>query len=72
MTLGPSADIVGKTLEESGLRNRHDVIVLAVQQLGAEGLQFNPSAQMRMQEGDTLIVMGDIPNLKRMESGFEP
>ena len=71
VTLGPSADIVGKTLEEARIRNQYDVIVLAIQQLAAEAMQFNPSAQMRVEEGDTLIVMGDIPNLKRMERDFE-
>ena len=71
VTLGPSADIVGKTFEEAKIRNRYDVIILAIQPVAAEGMEFNPSAQMRMEEGDTLIVMGDILILKRMESDFE-
>ena len=70
-TIGPSADIAGKSLEEAKIQNRYDVIVLAIQRLAADGMEFNPSARFRLEEGDTLIVMGDVPNLKRMESDFE-
>lgn len=71
ITLGGSSNAVGKTLEQAQIRNRYGVIVLAIQKLDAESMQFNPSGDTRMEEGDTLVAMGDVPDLKRMETDFE-
>jgi voltage-gated potassium channel len=42
VTIGPSAVVVGQTLEETKIRNRYDVIVLAVQEMAADGMAFTP------------------------------
>jgi voltage-gated potassium channel len=55
--------VIGQTLAESQIRTRYSIIVLAIQKLAAEHMQFNPSGETRMDEGDTLIAMGDIPDL---------
>jgi chloride channel protein, CIC family len=59
----------GKTVAESGLRNRFGVSVLAVKRQARDGIQrrFVPGPEDRLQSGDVLIVLGTddaIANLK--------
>ncbi len=59
----------GKTVAESGLRNRFGVSVLAVKRQTRDGTQrrFVPGPEDRLQSGDVLIVLGTddaITNLK--------
>lgn len=55
-----------KTLQESGLTDALDVIVLAVTRAG-EALQFNPPADTSIEPGHVLIVMGRRQELDRMK-----
>lgn len=71
MTMGTSTDLAGKTLAEMQILNRYSAIVLAIRKRTDEGMRFNPSSDTRMEAGDILVAMGDISNLKRMESDFE-
>lgn len=60
----------GKTIEESGLRQKFGVILLAV--LRSEGdMEFNPSGKTRIEAGDVLIAMGDREMLQRIEHEVE-
>ena len=59
-----------QTLDESRIRQRYGVIVLAVQKPDEEML-FNPASGIRMEAGDYLIVMGAGKDLKRMENDFD-
>ena len=70
-TQGPSTDIAGKTLAETQIGARYGVIVLGIQKGTDEPMRFNPSSDTRMEKGDTLVAMGDVADLKRMEIDFE-
>ncbi len=70
-TLGPSTDIAGKTLAETQIRTRYGVIVLGIQKGTDERMRFNPSGDTRIEKGDTLVAMGDVADLKRMEIDVE-
>jgi CIC family chloride channel protein len=63
--------IEGKTVAESGLRNRYGVSVLAVKRLSRGGLErrFVPGPEDRLQHGDVLIVLGTDEAVGRLRSG---
>jgi CIC family chloride channel protein len=63
--------IEGRTVAESGLRNRYGVSVLAVKRLTREGLErrFVPGPADRLQHGDVLIVLGTEEALSRLKTG---
>lgn len=63
--------IEGRTVAESGLRNRFGVSVLAIKRLTREGLErrFVPGPSDRLQHGDVLIVLGTDDAVSRLRSG---
>lgn len=63
--------IEGRTVAESGLRNRYGVSVLAVKRLSRGGLErrFVPGPEDRLQHGDVLIVLGTDEALARLKTG---
>lgn len=61
-----NSSLVGKTLGDSAIRQRADVIILGVKP--AEGvLLFNPTPETLIRTGDTLIVIGGDTQLKKLE-----
>lgn len=64
--IGPSSPVVSFTLEQLRLGSKYGVIVLAIQRKNGN-MQFNPSADLRIEAGDVLITMGERPKLKRLE-----
>jgi voltage-gated potassium channel len=66
MEIGPSSPVVSFTLEQLRLGSKYGVIVLAIQRKNGS-MQFNPSADLRIESGDVLITMGERPKLKRLE-----
>ncbi|HSD71995.1 MAG TPA: chloride channel protein, partial [Thermoanaerobaculia bacterium] len=63
--------IEGRTVAESGLRNRYGVSVLAVKRLSRGGLErrFVPGPEDRLQHGDVLIVLGTDEAVSRLRAG---
>jgi CIC family chloride channel protein len=63
--------IEGRTVAESGLRNRYGVSVLAVKRLSRGGLErrFVPGPEDRLQHGDVLIVLGTDEAVARLRTG---
>jgi voltage-gated potassium channel len=62
--------VADKTLEESKLRQKFGVIVLAIMRPSG-AMEFNPAGQARIQAGDVLIAMGERSHLQRMEAEVE-
>jgi len=52
------ASIVGKTLIESGIRKKYDIIVIGIKPADKE-MVFNPRADMIINNDDILIVLGE-------------
>lgn len=65
----PTSEVVSQTLEESQIRRRYGVIVLAIQK-PSQDMLFNPGGDIRVEAGDYLIAMGETKDLKRMEDDF--
>ncbi|MDJ0783344.1 MAG: potassium channel protein [Desulfosarcinaceae bacterium] len=68
-----SADsaLTGVTLMESGIRQKYDLIIITIKK--ADGsMHFNPGADARIEANDTVIVVGQGKDLKRLERKLMP
>ncbi|MCL5290758.1 MAG: potassium channel family protein [Bacillota bacterium] len=63
--LAPS-QFVGKTLVESGARNKYGVSILAIRR--AEEIMISPGANQMIKEGDVLVVIGKTEKLQHFET----
>ncbi len=57
--------LAGKTILESGLKNKFDLLVLGAKDT-AGNIQFNPPPNQVMDQNTTFIIMGDIRNIKKI------
>lgn len=64
LTVCDTSDVVGKTLEESGLRQAYGLIVVAVKKESGKMI-FNPAASYLIEKMDTLIALGEEKSLAR-------
>jgi voltage-gated potassium channel len=67
----PSSDLVDIALQDSGIRQQFDLIIVAVGKPEGDML-FNPSSQTRLQGGDTVVVIGEKENLQRLGKALNP
>ena len=65
--VGNPSRFVGKSLEETHIRDRFGLIVLAIRRQDGQ-LDFNPEPTQTISAGDYLIVMGSTENLRQLES----
>lgn len=65
-----SSSVAEKTLEQSQLRQRFGVIVLAIMRHDGE-MSFNPAGSTKIHSSDVLIVMGERAKLNKMEAELE-
>jgi voltage-gated potassium channel len=66
VSVKPGAQLAGQTLIDSALRAKLDLLVVAIKRASGE-MVFNPQPREVINEGDTLIVLGESGNLKRLE-----
>ncbi|PID76235.1 MAG: potassium channel protein [Deltaproteobacteria bacterium] len=67
----PDSKLVNIMLKDSGIRQRFNLIIIAIKKENDEML-FNPSFESRIQVGDTVIAVGDIDNLRSLEKELNP
>ena len=67
LPVAPGSALSSRTLEQAQLGRTYGVIVLAVRRKDG-GMLFNPQADMRLEDGDVLIAMGERQKLKLLES----
>ena len=70
-TVGPSSKLVDVSLMDSGIRKKLNLIVLAMIRADNQML-FNPAAETVIREGDTIIAVGEIQSLQRLEEILNP
>jgi voltage-gated potassium channel len=63
--VGVSSSLGGKTILETGLRQKLGIIVVAVKKKDGQ-MEFNPSPDTAVESGDRLIVLGDGEGLARL------
>ena len=66
VAVGGQTFCAGKTLQESGLREQLGLIVIAIKKAD-DSMQFNPTADTRIEAGDSLVLMGPVENLREIE-----
>jgi len=69
--LSPGSELLHKTLSEAQIPKRTGCVIVALRRSDAAVL-FNPQADTRLEAGDTLIVIGEIPKvaeLKKLAGG---
>jgi voltage-gated potassium channel len=65
LTVGPQAELAGVSLKDSGIRQKLDLIVLAVKKSDGS-MRFNPPADTVVEVGDTLIAMGPGSSMSKL------
>jgi voltage-gated potassium channel len=63
----PNASLIGSSLKEAEVRRKLGVIIVAIEDAAGK-MVFNPSPDARINEGDTLIALGEIKDLVRLET----
>lgn len=58
--------IMGLSLDECGMRKELGIIIVAIKRASGE-MEFNPTSASIIKQGDTLIAMGDVNQLKKFE-----
>lgn len=61
------AQIIDRNLRDCDIRKRANVIVVAIKKPG-EDIVFNPSPEIKIELGDTLLVLGDEQAINQFES----
>jgi len=60
------SELVGLTLDECGIGRELGVIVVAIKQLSGD-MKFNPTFRTTLKAGNTLIALGEISKLEKLE-----
>ena len=71
LPVAASSKLVNVTLQESGIRQSHNLIILSIINKDGEML-FNPSAGTTIGAGEKLIAVGNINSLKELEQILNP
>ena len=64
IAVGESSPWVGKSLHDSEIHRRFELLALAVRDPGGE-TKYNPLGDTVLKAGDVLIVMGDVSNVRK-------
>ncbi|MGD9106293.1 MAG: potassium channel protein [Desulfobacterales bacterium] len=71
MTVSASSKLVDVSLQESGLRQEFDLIIISIKK--ADGtMSFNPKASYRFEAGDTIVAVGNSKGLMQAEKILNP
>jgi voltage-gated potassium channel len=62
----PSSSLVNVMLKDSGIRQRFNLIIIAIKKQD-ESMLFNPSFEAVIEAGDTVIAVGQEENLQKLE-----
>ena len=67
ISIARNSILAGKTLMDSAIRSKHNIIIVAIRKNYSDKMIFNPSAQSEIEAGDTLIVLGEPQSIKVLE-----
>lgn len=66
-----NSPLVDLALKDSGIRQQFNSIIIAIKEADGAYL-FNPSFRSQIKAGDTVIAVGEIANLKKLEKVLSP
>ncbi len=66
-----SSELVNVMLKDSGIRQNYNLIIIAIKNPDGE-MMFNPSFEAVIRPNDTVIAVGQVDNLQKLESILNP
>ena len=66
-----SSDLVNVMLKDTGIRQKYNLIIIAIKKPG-KSMLFNPSFEAMIEMGDTIIAVGEEANLQELEKILNP
>jgi voltage-gated potassium channel len=66
-----SSEMANVQLKDSGIRQRYNLIIIAIMKPDGNML-FNPSFETVIAPNDTVIAVGEVDNLKKLEGVLNP
>lgn len=66
-----ASELVGVMLKDSGIRKNYNLILIAIKKRDGRMI-FNPTYEATIHGGDTVIVVGEAANLKKLETILNP
>jgi voltage-gated potassium channel len=66
-----SSNLIGIPLQDSGIRRDLNLIIIAIKKASGD-MMFNPSSTATIEEGDTVIAVGESDNLVNLEILLNP
>jgi len=69
--VGHASIMTNVILKDSGIRQKYNLIIIAIKKADGNML-FNPSYETVLQSGDTVIALGKIENLCKLEKKMNP
>jgi voltage-gated potassium channel len=67
ITVTGKSQLVNKKLSETALRDKYGLLILAVMQPDSDEITYSPPPDMVLRENITLVVLGDIHNVKKVK-----
>ena len=64
--LALGCEFCGKTLKDSGIRQRFNLLVMATRREGEEGFEYNPSPNTVLEAGMEIVVLGDVEGIHEL------
>ncbi len=71
MPVSASSKLTNVMLRDSGIRQQLNLIIIAIKASDG-GMLFNPSFETTIQAGDTVIAVGELENLEKLEAILNP
>lgn len=65
--INSGSDLVDTTLMSSDIRKQLGIIIVAIKKSNNDRMLFNPSSQSLLEEGDTLITLGEPSSIQNLE-----
>lgn len=69
LTITTASPLVGQSVREAAARQKHHLLVVGIRRADATFV-FNPDADDRFQDGDTLVVMGKMSHIREFQATF--
>jgi voltage-gated potassium channel len=69
LAVGNESALAHLSLKDSGIRQKFNLIIIAIKKIDGAML-FNPSFETVIQPGDTVIAVGEVENLDRLEKAL--
>ena len=71
ISVSPSSELTNIMLKDSGIRQKYNLIIIAIKKPDGDML-FNPSHETIIQPDDTVIAVGEVLNLQKLEKILNP